>query len=228
MVVAQAIMESECIISLNLSNNEIRPEGAKVLLNYLAFNNSIIDLNLSSVGVEAKKNRLRADGMKPFKSLLKINKVLTILNVSGNSIGKEGLEYILIGLKENTTLLVLKISKNNLAGDSIESLFKAIKDTNIEELDISKNNIGNTGAVEHIGAVEHTGAEEHTGSLSKCVKLRIINISDIGLTTIGLDVFFEQLSDKEISLQTIICDHVISIFHYLHRMTSKHQNQRNF
>jgi Ran GTPase-activating protein (RanGAP) involved in mRNA processing and transport len=215
MVLAQAIMESECIISLNLSSNEIRPEGAKVILNYLAFNNSIIDLNLSSVGVEAKKNRLRADGMKPFKSLLKNNKVLTILDVSGNSIGKEGLEYILIGLKENTTLLSLKINKNNLAGDSLEGLFKAIKGTNIEELDISKNNIGNNGAI------------EHTGSLNECVKLKILNISDIGLTTIGLDAFFRQLSDKEVSLQTIICDHVILIFRYLYRMTSKNQNQRS-
>ena len=141
-------------------------------------------------------NRIRAEGIKPFRTLLKNNKILTFLNISGNNIGKEGLDHILAGLENNTSLLSLKLSKNSLNGESMIDLFKVVKTTEIIELDISRNPLGNLKA------------QEYTNELKKWVQLKTLNISDCNLLHMGLDALFKSLSDKTLFLTNLIADKV--------------------
>ena len=142
MILAKSLSKSTSLVSVNLSSNEIRTEGAQYLLKSLVSNNSIVEIILSSIGIEAKKNRMKSEGVKPLRLLLDQNKILTFLDISGNWIGKEGLNYIMQGLRENRSLLSLKISKNDIPGECLNDLFRTIKYTKISELDISGNPIG--------------------------------------------------------------------------------------
>lgn len=111
-------------------------------LNNLVYNNSIVELNLSSVGIEGKKNRLKAEGVKPLRILLQTNQILSFLDISGNAIWNSGIRYLLQGLRDNKALISLKISKNDLTAEWIPDLFRTLKYTKVSELDISNNPIG--------------------------------------------------------------------------------------
>ena len=208
-ILSESISKSESIISVDISSNEIRAKGARHLITGLYHNNSVVELKLSSIGVEAKKNRLRAEGVRPLKQLLETNLVLSFLDVSGNCIGKDGLDHIIQGLKDNTSLISLKVSKNDIPGDGLHELFKWLRYTRIRELDISKNPIGNTGAL------------QGTDYLPYWSSLEILDISDIRISckyldksstlnnfnvAIGMEGLLKHLDGKGVNLVSLILD----------------------
>ena len=89
------------IIYLNLEMNNVRVEGAHALSQAIQFNESLINLNLSSgKRVGNNRNRILEEGAFHLAKALSSNNYLMILNLSGNSIGNEGLIYLIEGIQK--------------------------------------------------------------------------------------------------------------------------------
>jgi Ran GTPase-activating protein (RanGAP) involved in mRNA processing and transport len=99
MVISEALVQTNHIVSLDLSSNCISATGAQALFSSLIINESLIDLNLASITKEKKsRNRIRAKGLDLLKQVLIKNQSLQILNLSGNSIRNEGIQILHDGL----------------------------------------------------------------------------------------------------------------------------------
>ena len=138
------IMKSLSIVHLDLSSNEITPEGSETILHMLCTHLSLTSLDISShEGLH--RNRLAAVGSAAVYKLLQTNSILYMLNIAGTGIGTEGLDYIINGLKSNNSLGVLNLSNNHLGGRVMDKFAEALSESNLFELNVSWNKIGNEG-----------------------------------------------------------------------------------
>ena len=129
-----------------MSSNEISHEGGKAIIQALAYNESLVDLNLSSFE-GLNRNTLGCKGVEPLRQILAFNRFLTILNVSGNFIGNKGLAFICEGLLAgpNQTLLKLNIAQNDINASGMDHLYETLCLTSIKELNVSRNPLKNAG-----------------------------------------------------------------------------------
>lgn len=65
-------MRTSSIIALDLSCNELSAEGGKVIFNSLIYNQSLVDLNLSS-SEGLNRNTLGHKGVQPLENILAFN-----------------------------------------------------------------------------------------------------------------------------------------------------------
>lgn len=100
-------------MSVKLSNNALNKAGGEALINALAYNQSIINFDISSLDA-MRRNKVGPQGIESFKEILKFNKLLTCIDISGNCIGNEGIGYLCEGLKGNQYILSLKIAQNDI------------------------------------------------------------------------------------------------------------------
>lgn len=106
-------MGNNNIVHLDISSNDITPDGAYLIFELLVFHQGIVSLDISShEGLH--RNRIHNTGAMTLKTLLANNHILTILNLSGTALGSTGLEYLAAGVKGNYTLLSLNIENNNI------------------------------------------------------------------------------------------------------------------
>jgi Ran GTPase-activating protein (RanGAP) involved in mRNA processing and transport len=134
----QSLSRALHIVHLDLSSNDITPEGSKTVLKLLENSESIISLNISSQeGLH--RNRLCKEGGKALSSFLEKN------NVSGTSLGPEGVGLLIKGLSNNLSLASLNLSYNAIGPKAIEKLAITIVATDIKELFLAGNKIGNEG-----------------------------------------------------------------------------------
>ena len=181
--VAKKILKSLCIFHLDLSSNEISPEGCETLIGLLSNHMSLASLNLCShEGLH--RNRLAMLGASAIGKLLSTSPVLSFLNISGTGIGPEGLESIIKGLSNNLVLTSLNLSNNNL-GKGIEKLAYAVAGTDLKELNLGTNKIGNEGA-EFIAQMLSGGFDGY------CTVIKL-DLSDNDITTTGLSKLFDAL-----------------------------------
>ena len=144
---------------------------------------SLASLNLCShEGLH--RNRLAMLGASAIGKLLSTSPVLSFLNISGTGIGPEGLESIIKGLSNNLVLTSLNLSNNNL-GKGIEKLAYAVAGTDLKELNLGTNKIGNEGA-EFIAQMLSGGFDGY------CTVIKL-DLSDNDITTTGLSKLFDAL-----------------------------------
>ena len=100
--------------------NSIAWEGAHYLSRALRYNNSLIDLSLSS-GKSGGNNRnhIMEKGSYELSEALATNKFLLYLNLTGNAIANEGLSYILPAICQCKTLEKLTLSSNEITSGPI-------------------------------------------------------------------------------------------------------------
>jgi hypothetical protein len=60
-------------------------------------------------------------------------------------LGNEGVVELSEGLLCNKSLIMLNLSHNEISALGVEVLVKTLKKTNITEIDLSRNTLGNTG-----------------------------------------------------------------------------------
>lgn len=165
------------IVHLDISSNDITPEGSKEILRMLEDNESLISLNISShEGLH--RNRLGIEGGESLSKTLATNKIISYLNVSGTSLGPEGLNLLLKGLENNVSLNSLNLASNCFGSKPIEKLAIAIVGTDIRELNISNNKIGNEGC-EYLSLML-------SGSYDGYCTIIKLDISDNEISTKGL------------------------------------------
>ena len=112
---SNGLCNSNHIVSMDLSMNKITSRGAEYLAKALQYNQSLIELNLSS-GNEAgnNRNRISEKGAEFIAAALVHNQYLQFLNLSGNSIGNVGAHRLFKAIARANTVVVLKLNQNDL------------------------------------------------------------------------------------------------------------------
>lgn len=187
LILLKNVKNSSCLAHLDLSSNEISEKGMQKCLVELVHNESIASLSLASHG-QVRKNRLGTAGSKSLGMLLAENKTLSILNIASTGITPEGLDYILEGMKKNSTLLSLNIENNSISSKSTEKLAKALSGSEVTDLNLALNKIGNEGC-EHIGKLL-------SYSYGQFCMLTKLNLSENRIGTSGLSKIFKALRNN--------------------------------
>ncbi|CAF2132629.1 unnamed protein product [Rotaria magnacalcarata] len=167
-IVAQrAFVVKKCNF-LDLTNNNITPEGLPILANALHHNRKLEKLDLSyntisDIGVSfiahsinnstvtilvLNRNCITDEGARYLAEMLKTSRILVYLGLHSNLIGEQGVKYLADALTTcNTTLKELSLRSNKFLRDSsIDSLFAILKYNNaLDTLDVSDCNISTVG-----------------------------------------------------------------------------------
>lgn len=180
----KSLKKSLFIVHLDISSNDITPEGSKIILEMIENSQSLVSLNIAShEGLH--RNRLCAEGGASLSRILSSNQILSYLNVNGTSLGPEGLTLMLKGLEKNLTLQSLSLSSNAFGGKIIEKFCIVLVGTDIKELSLASNKIGNEGC-EYLGLMLSGGYEGF------CM-LTKLNIADNEISTKGLSLLLAAL-----------------------------------
>ena len=143
-LLSRAFKVSTNIIHLDLSSNGITWRGFSSLFGWLQNNNTIVSLNLSSKD-RSQRNKLAVKGAEKLAEFLKKSWYIQFLNISSTALCNDGCQIVLKALNHHPTLISLIIQSNEMTHAAIDDLCKVVLNSNIEYLDISHNNISNTG-----------------------------------------------------------------------------------
>ncbi|XP_067283765.1 NACHT, LRR and PYD domains-containing protein 12-like isoform X2 [Pseudorasbora parva] len=125
---------------LDLSNNDLRDSGVKLLFDGQKRNSKLEILRFS-------RCNLSAQSCESFSSVLQSsNSVLRELDLSNNDLQDSGLKLLSDGLK-SCKLEILRFSRCNLTAQSCESFLSVLQSSNcvLRELDLSKNDLQDSG-----------------------------------------------------------------------------------
>ncbi|OMJ80873.1 hypothetical protein SteCoe_18776 [Stentor coeruleus] len=184
---ARVLKKNTSIVSVDISSNDIGIEGSSQFFDILRDNESIVSISIASLeGLH--RNRLGILGADSISNYLRYNKVLTHLNISDTSIGKEGFEHIIQGLAHNKTLVSLDISNNGFSYHSLDDFCSSLITTNLKELNLSGNKIGNKGS--------EIFAKLLASRLVKTSPLVKIDLSSCDITSLGAFKIFESLENN--------------------------------
>ena len=129
---------------LDLSYNNLGPEGAKAIAALCAVCASVTKILVSS-------NRLGAEGATILCDALRESKVTNVqeLDLSDNNIGRDGAKAIAALCSVTASVTKILVRRNKLGDQGATVLcdaLRASKVTNVQELDLSYNGIGPEGA----------------------------------------------------------------------------------
>lgn len=199
---ARVLKKNTSIISVDISSNDIGIEGSSNFFDILRDSESIVSISIASLeGLH--RNRLGILGAEAVSNYLRYNRVLTHLNISDTSIGKEGFEHIIQGLAHNKTLVSLDISSNGFSYHSLEDFCNSIITTNLNELNLSCNKIGNKGC--------EIFARLLASRLVKTSPLVKIDLSSCEIASLGASRIFESLENNACALSLKFDNNDISI-----------------
>jgi Ran GTPase-activating protein (RanGAP) involved in mRNA processing and transport len=124
------------LISFDLRNNQIGPEGARMLVEALKCNTVLVSLNFWH-------NQISYEATKILVEALKHNTTLVSLEFWGNQIDPEGTKVISEVLKHNTTLTNLDLGNNQIGSEGAKAIAEALEhNTTLIELNLDDNEIG--------------------------------------------------------------------------------------
>ncbi|XP_058511160.1 leucine-rich repeat-containing protein 74A isoform X3 [Ochotona princeps] len=134
---------------LKLSGNNFKEESAALLSQALSSNYQIKKMNLSH-------NQLSDTGGEQLGQMLAINVGLQTLNLSWNHFHIRGAVALCNGLRMNVTLKKLDLSMNGFGNEGAMALSEVLRLSScLVYLDISGNDIGNEGASKLSRALEY-------------------------------------------------------------------------
>ena len=139
-MIGEAIKVNKTLQKLDISNNSISDDGTAAISDGLKCNISLQELNMS-------RNKITNEGAKMIGEAIKVNKTLQKLDISNNSISDDGTAAISDGLKYNISLQELNMSGNKITNEGAKMIGEAIKvNKTLQKLDIVGNSISDDGA----------------------------------------------------------------------------------
>lgn len=123
-----------------IAGNDMDHIGIEPIAEALEKDNKVTQLWL-------KRNPLKKEGMFPLVKMLKINTYLQVLDLTNTGILDDGAKILLEGIKINNSLKFLYLSSNGLTEKTCETLKDTLTFTNIEQLGLGCNRLGNNGAI---------------------------------------------------------------------------------
>ena len=183
-ILVKYLKKSINVVHLDISSNEITCEGSETLILELLDHQSLISFDISShEGLH--RNRLGIQGARAIGKVLQSKSILAFLHLAGTGLGPEGLEYLLEGLKNNLTITSLNLANNLLGGKCIEKLAVVLVGTELKELNLAVNKIGNEGC-EYISIMV-------SGGYDGCCTIMKIDLSENEINTLGISKIFAAL-----------------------------------
>ena len=135
------VVNSQYLLGLDLSNNELGDVGAQAIARGLKHSSCLLkSLDLSF-------NQINDAASKGITTMLRTNKDLQNLNLSFNNLGDRGAQLIVSALLRNVTLRLLNLRRNGITNVGAISVANQLPRMHgLKELLLSKNEIGQEGA----------------------------------------------------------------------------------
>lgn len=170
-----ALVTNTYVISLNLADNSLRPEGVGYIADMLKENCYISSLDLS-------QNQLGIEGAKFVVDILASNAVVTSLTLQANDFDDKAAGILTDAIKETTVLKHLDLSKNLFGEAGGQLLGTAIaSNVGLVHLDLGWNHL------------RHKGAHSVANALKENTYLKILNLSWNGFGDDGCYAIGEAL-----------------------------------
>ena len=185
--IGKALAKNKNFIHVNISSNTLSPEGLYQFIKLITPSQSLISLNLSSVD-RINKNRLGTKGAEALYLLMSNSKILNFLNISGTSLGNEGTELVIKGIYNNKSLLFVSLGFNVFDHRVLDSLCNSVAVSNIIQLVISGNSIGNKGCDYFYGLF--------IGNYQPCFELKKFEVSQCEISEDGANKLFFSLENN--------------------------------
>ena len=184
-IVAQAIQVSTTLEKLDLSFEKLSIDGICIISDSLKSNNSLRELNIS-------KNRITTEGAKLIAEVIETNTMLKQLDLSINKILDDGATLISNSLKSNITLQELNISHNNITNKGIKKITKVIQlNSTLRKINISKNCFSIEGLLYFMEAVKNN-----------CT-LSVVNVTHNNVTRSGFTSIKQCIDNLQHPIQII-------------------------
>lgn len=132
--ITKVLLKNKNIIHLDISSNNITPEGAYDFFQLLP--SSLISVDISSKE-GLNRNKVSVFGCEPLEIVFRSNYPLQFLNLKGTAIGQSGFECILSGLQNNYTLVHLNVSHNDLNSECCQMMLQYLENSPLEEIILS-------------------------------------------------------------------------------------------
>lgn len=196
--ISEALRINKTIKSLNLAYNNIGNNGAFYIGEFLLKNNFVERLfvagnNLSGIGLQnlmkilsshksirhldISNNKLKETDILVISNFITKNLRFEGLNISYNYLDMNTLNQIGLSFKENKTLKLFKGTNLGLNIESTPYLLQHLNDTNIEEIYLDNNNIGETGGILISNVIKYN-------KKLRLVSLKNCNLDHVALTCI--------------------------------------------
>jgi len=194
--ISESLRINKTIKSLNIAYNNIGNNGAFYLGDFLLKNNFIERLfvsgnNLSGLGLQylmkilsnhksirhldISNNKLKDADIMEISNFITKNLRFEGLDISYNYLDMNTLNQIGLSFKENRTLKLFKGTNLGLNVESTPYLLQHLNDTNIEEIYLDNNNIGETGGILISNVIKYN-------KKLKLVSLKNCNLDPVALT----------------------------------------------
>ncbi|XP_014390212.1 PREDICTED: leucine-rich repeat-containing protein 74A isoform X3 [Myotis brandtii] len=132
---------SSSLVSLQLAGNKFKDQSAELLCQALSANYRIKEMDLSH-------NEFCDKDGEFLGSMLALNVGLQTLDLSWNHLSSRAAVSLSNGLRSNVTLKTLDISMNGFGNEGAAALGEALKsNSSLAYLDVSNNDIGNEGII---------------------------------------------------------------------------------
>jgi Ran GTPase-activating protein (RanGAP) involved in mRNA processing and transport len=136
-IISELMRRTKSITLLNVSKNQLGDEGCAVLTDSLRGNTSLENLDLSD-------NHIHAEGCLTLADVLSEQTTLKVLNISGNYIRDEGCQLFSHAIMKNKSVHDLRLAWNEIGDEGLKNLANSLKsNTCIRSLDLSGNWFGN-------------------------------------------------------------------------------------
>ncbi|XP_036169878.1 leucine-rich repeat-containing protein 74A isoform X2 [Myotis myotis] len=141
-VIAEFLQKnSSSLLSLQLSGNKFKDQSAELLCQALSANYRIKEMDLSHNEFSDKDGEFLG-------SMLALNVGLQTLDLSWNHLSPRAAVSLSNGLRSNVTLKTLDISMNGFGNEGAAALGEALKsNSSLAYLDVSNNDISNEGII---------------------------------------------------------------------------------
>eukprot|EP01124_Arcella_intermedia_P007626 TRINITY_DN146_c0_g2_i1.p1 TRINITY_DN146_c0_g2~~TRINITY_DN146_c0_g2_i1.p1 ORF type:complete len:552 (+),score=95.05 TRINITY_DN146_c0_g2_i1:598-2253(+) len=142
-LISDVIRTNSSLESLNLDRNDLGPSGVGHLVEALKVNTSLRTIFLT-------RNKIGGDGAKLISDLITRNTPLRHLNIAFNQISHLGTEAIFESLRSNSTLRSVDLTWNEIDQSGVNKLAAALKEnTTLVSLIINRNTCNKlpTGAI---------------------------------------------------------------------------------
>ena len=147
---ANAIAKNTTLKKLYIYNNNIGPEGIKLLADALKKNHTN-----TLEGLYLYDNIIGDEGAKYIAKMLADNKTLQKIGLNDNNISDKGAQSLATSLLENTSLHTIDLGTNSIGDKGAQSIATSLViNTGIQEIYLDDNKIGDWGAEKIADALE--------------------------------------------------------------------------
>ena len=143
--IIRGVVFNTTIVHLDLSNNNISPEGCCLILKTLKRHPSLSSLSLASDSA-LNRNRIGKPAAKELERFMTGSEIMGVLNLYSITL-LEAVNELAQGLKASKSLVSLNIGANQLSPSELKILSNVIPATRLLILNLSDNFIGNEGSV---------------------------------------------------------------------------------